>query len=172
MQAKLQLEVSEAFEVGCERAKKGSAKRIAQQDCKTFWNTEANHYATKQGCYVFGLRAGKGCTPWYVGKTKDQSFKKECFGHFQLHKYNDVLFRHNGTPVIYFVAGSGNKNVLPKRIINELEHFLIQQGRYANPNIRNTAHAKEPEWGIKGVIRSGKGKPDTQSKNFCKMMGL
>jgi len=172
MQARLQLQVSEAFEVSCQRAKKGSAKRIEQEDCKAFWDTEAIHYAAKQGCYVFALKASKGYTPWYVGKTKKQDFKKECFGSFQLGKYNKALFGHKGKPVIFFVAGAGNKNVLPREVVHELEHFLIQQGHYENADLLNKANARQPEWGIKGVLRSGKGKPDTPSNTFRKMMGI
>lgn len=169
---RLQLEISEPFEVCCEKATRGSSRRIDTEGIRAFWEAEAGRYSTKQGCYVFALRAGRGYTPWYVGKTKKQSFKDECFGQFQLGKYNKVLFNHKGTPVVFFVAPGGSKNVVPREVARELEHYLIQQGFHENPRILNKANAKEPRWGIKGVLRSDKGKPDWIAKAFAMMMGI
>jgi hypothetical protein len=107
-----------------------------------------------------------------VGKTKKQSFKDECFGQFQLGKYNKALFNHRGTPVIFSVAPAGNKNALPRGVVREFELFLIEQGFYKNPDILNKANAKEPRWGIKGVLRTDKGKPSWISRAFTKMMGI
>jgi len=172
MTTRLQLEISGPFEVSCEKATRGSSRRIEAGNVKEFWETGAGHYSTKQGCYIFALKAGRGYTPWYVGKTKRQSLRDECFGQFQLGKYNKALFNHRGKPVIFFVAPAGNKNVAPREVVVELEHYLIQQGYYENKGILNKANAKEPRWGIKGVLRSGRGKPDSTAGAFAKMMGI
>jgi hypothetical protein len=167
------LEVSEPFKVRCERGTSGTARQVGKKHIQTFWDTEASLYAIKQGCYVFAMKAGKGYTPWYVGKAT-KSFKQECFQPPKLLNYNKVLFKgHRGTPVIFFIAPGGNKNRVPTRIIDEVETFLIQAALYENPQITNVQKTKNvPKWGIKGVVRGGKGKPDATAKAFAKMMGL
>ncbi len=173
MGVSVQLEVSQPFEICCRKSASGSARRIDNGEIKAFWATTVSAFSMKQGCYVFALemRSGK-YMPWYVGKTKKQTFQKECFGHFQLGKYNRALFEHKGKPVMWFVAPQGNKNVLPKQVIKEMERFLIRQGRYENPEILNKANAGLPQWGIKGVLRKGKGKPSSDEKAFSRMMGI
>jgi hypothetical protein len=171
MSVRIQVEVSQPFDIACQKAPKG-ARCVTSQGVKSFWASGAVRYAEKQGCYIFALRAGKGYTPWYVGKTKKQNFQKECFATYQLGKYNQALFGRNGSPVMFFVAPGGNKNVLPKEVISEMERFLIQQGHYENPKILNKANARHPEWGIKGVLRSGQGQPNSDAKAFRRMMGL
>jgi hypothetical protein len=57
----------------------------------------------KRGCYVFGIRAGKGFTPAYAGKAT-KKFKNEVFGHHKLAKYQRYLADvAKGTPVLFFV---------------------------------------------------------------------
>lgn len=172
MSARIQLEVSQPYDIPCQKAAKGPAKCITSQHVISFWATGASQYAQKQGCYVFALRAGRGYTPWYVGKTKRQNFQNECFGPYQLGKYNQAMFSHNGKPVMFFVAAGGNKKVLAKEIVREMEHFLTEQGHYENPDILNKTNTKHPEWGIKGVIRSSQGQPNVNAKAFARMMGL
>jgi hypothetical protein len=167
------LQVFGPFKVTCEKGTTGPAKQVGKEHIKSFWDEEASCCATKQGCYVFALKAGRGYTPWYVGKAT-KSFKQECFQADKLVRYNNVLFKgQKGTPVLFFVAPGGNKNKVPMRIIDEMENFLIQAALYENPQIKNVAKTKNvPKWGINGVVRGGKGKPDTTSKAFAKMVGL
>jgi hypothetical protein len=166
---KIELHIFGPFDVGCEKKLKGSVRQINQKHGKIFWDTEASHYATKQGCYVFALRVSKGFNPWYVGKTT-KNFKQECFTYHNLQKYNEVLFRgKRGNPVIFLVAHK-DKNRVPKRVIDEMETFLIRYALYANPELKNKAKTKLPNWSIKGVFRGGW--PDTRAKAFVKMMSL
>ena len=41
---------------------------ITDENIQRFWN-ENKDVAAHRGCYVFGVRAGKGWTPAYVGKA-------------------------------------------------------------------------------------------------------
>jgi hypothetical protein len=166
------LRVFGPFEISCQKSPKGPQKHIGQKHAKAFWNQQPSPYATKQGCYVFVLKAGRGYTPWYVGKTT-KSFKQECFTTDKLGKYNASLFQQQqGRPMLFLVAPGGSKNKVPTKIVGDVEGFLTQQGRQENPRIMNKRNARLPEWGIKGVLRGGKGKPQRFETAFAKMMGL
>ena len=170
------LKVFGPFSVGCEKKPIGSAKQVGKEHIKDFWNTEITRsYAAKQGCYVFAMKAGRGYTPWYVGKAT-KSFKQECFSGQNLGRYNKVLFKgQRGNPVIFLVAPSEKgKNKVKEQVINDMEKFLIQTARYANPEITEIQihHTKLPQWSIKGVVRGGVGKRDATTKAFVKMMGF
>ena len=45
--------------------------KVLIDDLKYFWNqgSELQHLASKKGCYVFAIQAGRRCRPYYVGKT-------------------------------------------------------------------------------------------------------
>ena len=96
------------------------------------------------GCYVFGIRAGGGITPWYVGKTDNQSFERECFQADKINCYNDVLANYDrGTPVILLTARTTNNGRLCRPTRNEyedvraLEKILIGLAYKKNWNICN-----------------------------------
>jgi hypothetical protein len=166
------LEVSKPFDIDCDKASKGSKRHIGKEHTKKFWDKEANVYATKQGCYIFALKASKGYTPWYVGKAT-KGFKQECFNPLNLNRYNEVLFKgRRGKPVIFFIARGGHKNKVPAGIVDELETYLIQTAFGKNPDILNRAKTGKPNWRIKGAVRAGRGKPDMTAKAFTTMMNL
>ena len=56
------------------------------------------------GCSVFAMRAGKGIRPWYVGLAQRSSFQTECFTPDKKVKYQQVLAKRSGTPLLYFYA--------------------------------------------------------------------
>ena len=151
----------------------GTSKRITADDRRVFLEQlKARGLSKKHGCYVFALRAGKGFTPWYVGKAT-RAMDQECLGLHQLNYYNDVLFKDNkGTPVMFFVAPSGGKAKVPQRVCDEAETHLIQSAYFKNPDIRNVQKTKVPEWTIKGVVRASRGKPAPTAQKFRRMMGL
>jgi hypothetical protein len=126
----------------------------------------------KNGCYIFALRAALGYRPWYVGKAT-KSMKQECMALASVAHYNAVLAKgHKGTPVMFLVAPPDNKNKVDKRACEDIETFLIQSAYRANPALRNVQKAKIEEWSIKGLVRSGKGRPTQTQTAFKKMMGL
>ncbi len=152
----------------------GSLVHITDETIAAFWKEPvAVEMAGKQGCYIFALQAAKGFTPWYVGKAT-KTFKQEVFHSEKLKKYNKLLWDgKKGSPVMVFVALPGNLKKIPVGVINDMEKFLIQSTVLKNENALNTHHTKNlPEWSIKGVLRSGQGKPSVQSRKFKTMMGL
>jgi hypothetical protein len=77
-----------------------------------------------------------------------------------------------GTPVMFFVSYPTKKGVPNKSEIRDLEDFLIQVGRAVNPALRNIIGVQQPKWGIKGVIRGGKGKASKAAKDFSRVFKL
>ena len=77
-----------------------------------------------------------------------------------------------GTPVMFFVSYPAKKGKTNASDIADLEDFLIQVGRTINPDLRNIKGVVEPTWGIKGVIRGGKGKANGSETAFCRLFGL
>lgn len=166
-----ELKVLGPFEIPCENG--GAVKFIDNAQRKEFLGMiYDDELWWKQGCYVFALRAGKGFSPWYVGKAT-KGMGQECMGPHQLQHYNAVLSKgYKGTPAMFFVTRDGAKNKISMRICDEMESFLIQTAFYKNPDLRNVQKAKGPEWTIDGVVRGERGKPTNGELGFRKMMGL
>ena len=159
------------YEVDCPKG--GPVKFIDKNEKKAFLGAlDEDGISSKQGCYIFALRAGKGYCPWYIGKAT-KSMRQECMGTHQLQHYNAVLSKgKKGTPVMFFLVPDGMKKMVPKKICDEIESVLIQSAMYENKEIRNIQKTKEPAWGIDGVIRGEKGKPTKSEAAFSRMMGL
>lgn len=147
------------------------SKMVAEDVSSLFWKKHTS-LKTKKGCFVFALRAGKGMTPLYVGKTNN-SFEKECFTDHKLKHYNYALASYKkGTPIMFFVVYPAKKGKPNASEIGDLEDFLIQVGRRVNPDLRNIKGAAQPTWGIKGAIRGGEGKPNSSASSFCRTFKL
>lgn len=148
-----------------------AGRTITDEDIQTFWN-ENRDLAARRGCYVFGIRAGKGWTPGYVGRAT-RSFKQEVFSHHKLTRYQQFLVDYQkGTPILFFVISPMKKGAPNSVHIGELEEFLIQTGLAANPDLLNIKGTKAEEWGVSGVLRGGKGKPSKAARDFKKIMKL
>jgi hypothetical protein len=100
--------------------------------------------------------------------------RQECFTDHKRWKYNDVLWEgHKGTPVMFFVALDGSRCKVPTQTIKDVEKFLIHAAAAKNPELTNVKNTKNlPNWGIKGIVRGGQGRPHDTSATFAKMMGL
>lgn len=165
------LQIHGPVEIPC--SKEGTAKHIMKAHVDAFWHQpEVSSIKNKQGCYVFSLRWSKGFTPWYIGKT-NKSMLSECFTAHKLGKFNAVLFKKKGTPVMFFVVPKDGKKVVPTKELKDIEKYLIQAGVMKNESLQNVQNAKNlPSWSIKGVVRSRRGKPNGTETGFRKMMGL
>ncbi len=165
------LEVSGPFQIPFRRV--GLQKRIDNEHVTEFWNQkELSKLKLKQGTYIFALRVAKGSLPWYVGQAS-KTFQQECFTTHKTEKYNKLLFEtRKGTPVMYFVALPGNRQKISKPVLSHLEKTLIQMASLKNGGLLNIQGKALPEWGIKGVIRGGKGKATSSATTFKKMMGF
>lgn len=150
----------------------GSGGRtITDENVRDFWKSFPT-FAERRGCYIFGVRAGKGLTPGYVGKAT-KSFRSEVFAHHKLSRYQQFLADYRrGTPIMFFIVAPRKKGVPNSGHIKELEEFLIQNGIVANPELLNIKGTKVEEWGIGGVIRGGKGKPSARARSFKTLMKL
>lgn len=117
------------------------------------------------GCYVFCIRAGRGYTPWYVGKTKNH-FSQETFTNDKLQKYNEAVSNiKQGTGVLFFLEASGQGQSREKQI-KELELFLIQTAAYKNPKLVNVHGKRGPKWNIRGILRTYQGAATKSSRVF------
>ncbi len=136
---------------------------------REFWEeTVGGDLQLTRGCYVFGMRAGKGIVPVYVGKAS-KSFRQECFTPHKLNKINESLLDwKRGTPVLFLVPTGSRRAGL----ISMAERFLIQNAIARNEHLANIHGTKLETWGIAGVLRGGKGLPSEAAKSFKKMMGM
>jgi hypothetical protein len=138
-----------------------------------FWSedSDAHHIAADRGCYVFAIR-NRGLTPIYVGRAT-KSFKQETFNDSNRHKYHNGFSDYGkGTPVMYFVVHPMQRGPTNEKQIFEIEDFLIQAGVAKNPNLQNVKGAQEPLWGIKGVVRSGRGKRRKEETQFAELFDI
>lgn len=150
----------------------GAAGRtITNDNIGHFW--ESNHdFAENKGCYVFGIKAGPGYTPAYVGKAT-RTFKQEVFAAHKLAKYQQFLADYRkGTPILFLVVAPTKRGAPNHTHIGELEDFLIQIARAANPDLLNIQGTQMEEWGIAGVLRGGQGKPAKDAGEFKKMLNV
>ena len=146
-----------------------AANTITTAEVQQFWKDNAA-YANRRGCYVFGIRSGRGLTPFYVGKAT-KGFKQEAFAPHKLAKYLQALADYRkGTPVIFFIAAPTQKGVVNKVAIKNLEDFLIQTATSSNPDLLNVKGTKQADWAIAGVVRGGVGKPSGAARALRKCL--
>jgi len=128
-------------------------KKDMMAQLNDFWDkVENDHIGLSEacGCYVFSIRAAKGCKPWYIGKASKQSFRKECFTADKILKYKGVADSKHGTPLLHFIARmtDGNKFSMPSKTgaghldIDFLESELIRLGLERNADIINCQRTK------------------------------
>ena len=153
------------------RYKGKGARLITKENAKQFWHVHKK-YAKRRGCYVCGVRAARGYKPGYVGKTK-KSLEQEAFTDRNLNLYNQFMAdREKGTPVMFFVLMDAQRGKPNNKRIREVEKYLINLGFTANPDLLNKQDKKANDWGIRGVVRGGKGKTSAGTKSFRRMMGI
>jgi hypothetical protein len=146
-------------------------RRINPPEVKQFWDKHPD-ICSKVGCYIFAFRAGRGIKPVYVGKAT-KSFKQEVFTRDKLDKYNQGLFdQKKGTPILYFVSLEKSKGPTNKKAIEEVETYLIQSALDTNPKILNDKKTSVEKWGIKGILRGGKGKANEPSKSLRECLSI
>jgi hypothetical protein len=146
-------------------------RTITDENIEEFWQSNSR-YEGRRGCYVFGIRAGGGYTPGYVGKAT-KGLKNEVFTPHKLTRYQQFLVDYGkGTPVLFFVLAPVQKGKANNAQIGAVEKYLINLEITANPGLLNEKGTRMPDWGIKGVIRGGKGKTAAGTKDFRRMMGV
>jgi hypothetical protein len=140
---------------------------VARANLSQFWEDVSRQHPQLPeacGCYVFALRAGRGRTPWYVGRTNHQDFRHECFAHHKLTYFNEVLGGSGrGVPELHFLARMTPAGAFckPQRAndIDFLEQFLIGMGLSRNPHLKNVAGTRMlRDLVVPGFINSPPGK--------------
>ncbi|HXD12850.1 MAG TPA: hypothetical protein VNU65_01645 [Xanthobacteraceae bacterium] len=148
-----------------------AGRTITDENTIQFWK-EHSSYASQRGCYVFGVRASKGYRPAYAGRAT-KNFKQEVFSHHKLTRYQQYLADvSKGSPVMFFLIAPKKRGTPNAKHIEQLEDFLIQAGVAANPAFLNIRGTRVEEWGIAGVLRSGKGKRSASASEFVKLMKI
>lgn len=156
--------------VKAHRSRSG-AKVIDKSTITAFW-TDYSEFKNERGVYVFGLRAGRGLTPGYVGEAT-KSFGQEVFTNDKLAKYGRFLAEYKkGNPILFFAVLPKKRGAPNATHIGDLEDFLIQAALTKNPDLQNVQGTKQAEWGIRGVLRSGKGNPGAAAKALKSMLAL
>ena len=157
-------------------------QRVDKKGLREFWReveteNESNRgLATARGCYIFGIRAGKGATPWYVGKAT-KTFRQECFTSHKLVHYNDVLLNRKGTPVLFLLARMTPTGKFIKTLkapeANWVERILIHHCLNANSELCNVSGtALSSEVVIPGLLNNPRGQPSEASQNLRKLLSL
>ncbi len=151
---------------------KGAAGRMVRAQEGTSFFTTYPAMANHVGCYVFGIRAGGGIMPVYVGKTTNR-FDQECFQPTKLGKYNECLTDYQkGTPVMFFVLHPVQSGPNNNTQIGKLEKFLIQLACVRNPKLLNVQGTASEDWAITGVIRNRPGHPSASARLFKSMLHM
>ncbi len=146
-----------------------AGRSISGENVREFWERNPA-VGDRVGVYVFGVRAGRGLSPGYVGKTT-RAFKDEVFQSHKLVKYQRFLTDYQkGTPVLFFIVAPQRRGRRNTAHIRELENFLKQTGYAANPELLNFQGTRADEWGIGGVIRGGARRPSAAVRAFKRMM--
>lgn len=102
------------------------------------------------GCYVFGVRAGRGMTPYYVGQACKRSILKEALNPSNREKYNKVISESKGNPIIFFIPMRTPRGKLRKRskgdggipALDFLESWFISMAIEKNPDLINIKETK------------------------------
>lgn len=147
------------------------AKYIEAKKLREFWNAH-EEVGDRRGCYVFGIRTGRGITPMYVGKATRQ-FRSEVFTPHKMAKYQRALSDcGKGTPVLFFLSAPARKGAPNLKAIHELEEFLIQTAVSRNEDLLNVKGTKRATWSIAGIVRSPVGKPSSSARQLRRALGL
>jgi len=143
------------FDVPFEPDKQG---KMVAKDLSAFWDKVGDCRARK-GVYVFAVRASKGYTPIYVGKTDRQTFEDEAFTRHNLAThYNPALLDYRkGCAVLFLIAHPFARGAPNKLCIDEIETFMIDLGSIKNTNLSNVRKRKQHRWRIVGAVRSERG---------------
>jgi len=73
---------------------------------------------------------------------------------------------------MFLLALGRRKGPLNRRVIGQVESFLIQIAEAKNQDLSNVQGRKREKWEIKGVLRGGKGRVSADARKFRKAIGL
>lgn len=153
------------------RTQRPGGSVITREDIAAFWAGRPD-IAEACGCYVFGVRNGRGTLPGYVGKAAN-SFSREVFQPHKLNNYHQYLAHtRKGTPVLFFLIVAKTRGRLNERAILECEQELIMMAKRTNPDLTNIKGTREPAFIIPHVTDPARGRPSKSSLELCQTLGL
>jgi hypothetical protein len=155
---------------------------VDRSRCAEFWETAERcetGLSKAVGCYIFGIRAGKGIKPWYVGMTDRQGFKGECWTPDKLNRYNEALNRHKkGTAVLYLIARrtKGGRFAKPRKNgigdVRALENLLIGTCLSRNRKLLNVKKTKHPRGiVVPGYMNEQPGARSRAARELARLLG-
>lgn len=177
---KMDFDVFGPFEIGRKQLK--FAKMITKASISNLWDDL--EYASLGlseacGCYVFGIRAGKGIRPHYAGQALKSAILSEAFNSSNILKYNQALLDQGaGTPMLFVLPllTKGGKYRKPSKvdsnpILDFLEDWLIAQTLQRNPKAINNKKTKFlRRLHVTGVFNAVHGESTWDSGKFNAMM--
>jgi hypothetical protein len=102
------------------------------------------------GCYVFTLRAGKGYTPYYIGKSSKRGIAEEALNPSNREKYNEALGDSKGRPMLFVIPMLTPEGRFRKKMqgdgsleaIDFLEQWLIATAIEKNRDLINNKQTR------------------------------
>jgi hypothetical protein len=185
-------EVFGPFSIPFEISRRGRGGRpkkiISKKTASEFWKEIAAsvghaHLASKKGCYVFAMSAGRGSMPWYVGKAEknQRTLKHEVFHEDKRRKYNGVLKKsRRRTPHMFLLVRTQQQGRLGEAV-DELETLLVwmaahRNGHLINKKKRGTHPAKlvriSRQLAIKNLVNASRGQPNESARRFELLMKI
>ena len=159
--------VSGPIPVPVKRQKTG-CREVVEEELKNLEDETLSKY----GCYIFSMKAGKGWTPWYVGKATQQRIFHRISSKDNILNMVKALNRQQGTLEIWTVTQVRGA----PRAVNEIgaiEKELIELASIKNPKLLNTQNkSKKRNWSIEGIIQPNRGPRSKEAKSFRKVIGL
>lgn len=164
----VKFEIDGPYEIS--RTKQPGGTLIQKENIAAFW--EECDLAGERGCYVFGVRAGRGIMPGYVGKAT-KCFEQEVFTPHKLVKYRDYMAKtKKGTPVMFFAVAPSGGGKSTEKAIGDCELELIFLARRTNPETVNERSISGPSFVIPHVTSPWRGRRSTETNDFMAMLGL
>jgi hypothetical protein len=157
------------FNGGVDRSKK-----------KSFWELiDKSHpsLSSAVGCYIFAIKAGKGFTPWYVGKTEKMSFGRETWHDGKLLIYGEVIRKYDkGRPVLFLLPKLTTKGKFTKptkrRIgaVAALEEMLIGTCLQRNRELFNKKLTRYKAMHVPGYLNDQQGARTQKAKDLALLL--
>jgi hypothetical protein len=151
---------------------RSGGRSVDRAGLANFW--EATDCGRRVGCYVFGIRSGRGTLPYYAGRTTN-AFENECFTADKLMKYHYVLTDiARGTPVMFFAVLDTIRGRPSESAVGALEERLIALGMQRNDRMANVSSTRKDDLMVRGVMGtgSGRGRRTVAASAFRSMIGL
>lgn len=130
--------------------------------------------AGASGCYVYVVprkRVPAERIPIYVGKATC-GFEQECFTPDKLTKINRFLLDYRSTALsLILIRHPERRGRLNETAIAELERYLIRQAVSVNHALINKQGIEPEHWGIRGILRGGRGRTSQTASDFMVLMG-